>query len=385
VKRLVLLGGGHAHIEVLRVYAERPLANVEITLVTPSSRLVYSGMVPGVIAGHYALADSAIDLAALAKAANATLLLTTVTRVHPSEREVTCSDGTRLPYDVLSMDVGSVPVISNVVGVDRHAVLVRPMEALVRGWVDVRARAKEGKVSSITIVGAGAGGVELALAMDYGLRRELKGDAPHVRIIADTPVLLPELPDGARARLRKRLARRNIGMHVGSAVKEVGERFVRLQSGIEFVSDATFWVTGAGAQPWIRESGLATDERGFLLTNDFMQSVTYREVLGAGDCASQEHRSLPKAGVFAVRAGPKLAANLRASLADTPLVRHVTSPRHLALISTGGKSAVGVWGGWSWQGIWAWFWKDSIDRGFVARYRVASRPTSITTSQAGQP
>jgi pyridine nucleotide-disulfide oxidoreductase family protein len=384
VKRLVLLGGGHAHIEVLREFASRPLADVEVTLVTPSSRLVYTGMVPGVIAGHYALADSAIDLAALARGANATLMLSTATLVRPNEREVVCADATRLPYDVLSIDVGSVPVIGDAAGVDHHAVLVRPMEALVRGWVDVRARAREGKVSSITIVGAGAGGVELALAMDHGMRRELKGDTPHVRIIADTPVPLPELPESARVRLRKRLARRNIGVHVGSAVKEVGERFVRLHSGIEFASDATFWVTGAGAQPWIGESGFATDEHGFLLTNDFMQSVTYREVFGVGDCATQEHRPLPKAGVFAVRAGPHLASNLRAALADAPLSRHVTSPRHLALISTGGKYAVGVWGGYSWQGYWAWAWKDSIDRSFVARYRVATAPAPIATSQAGQ-
>jgi pyridine nucleotide-disulfide oxidoreductase family protein len=382
-KRLVLLGGGHAHIEVLRMFAARPLADTEVTLVTPSSRLVYTGMVPGVIAGHYALADSAIDLAALARAANASLLLTTATLIHPNERTVVCADGTTLSYDVLSMDVGSVPVIGESIGVERFAVRVRPMEALVRGWVDVRARAREGKIGSITIVGGGAGGVELAFAMDHGMRRELKADAPHVRIIADTPLPLPELPEGARARLRRRLARRNIGVHVSSAVKEVGERFVRLESGIEFASDATFWVTGAGAQPWIRESGLATDERGFLLTNDFLQSVTYREIFGVGDCASQEHRPLPKAGVFAVRAGPQLAANLRAALSDAPLERHITSARHLALISTGSKYAVGVWGDYSWQGYWAWVWKDRIDRGFVTRYRAISQPSPMAATQAG--
>jgi len=384
VKRLVLLGGGHAHIEVLRDLAARPLQDVEVTVVTPYSRLIYTGMVPGVIAGHYALADSAVDVAALCRAAGATLMLTSASRVHPSERELSCSDGSALAYDVLSLDVGSVPVIGGALGVERNAVLMRPMEALVRGWVDVRARAKAGKVGSITVVGAGAAGVELALAMDYGLRREMKGDTPHVRIIADTPVALPELEAGARARLRRRLAKRNIGVHVSSTVKEVGEHFVRLQSGIEFASDATFWATGAGAQEWIRESGFATDERGFLLTNDFLQSVTYREVFGAGDCAAQEHRALPKAGVFAVRAAPQLAANLRAALADKPLERHVTGARHLQLVSCGGRYAVGMWNGYSWQGYWAWIWKDRIDRGFVARYRVASRPVaSPTLARAG--
>lgn len=387
MKRLVLLGGGHAHIEVLRNIAARPMSDVEVTVVTPYSRLVYTGMVPGVIAGHYALADSAIDVAALARQANATMLLTTASLVRPNEREVACSDGTVLSYDALSMDVGSIPVIGNAEGVERHAVCMRPMEALVRGWVDVRARARAGKVGSITIVGAGAGGVELAFAMEYGLRREMKGDAPHVRVIADTPVALPEMHANARARLRRRLAKRNIGVHVSSTVKEVGENYVRLQSGIEFASDGTFWATGAGAQEWIRESGFATDERGFLLTNDFLQSVTYREVFGVGDCAAQEHNPLPKAGVFAVRAAPQLAANLRAALSDAPLERHVTSARHLQIVSTGGRNAVAMWDGYSWQGYWAWLWKDFIDRGFVARYRVASQraPISVQSPNSERP
>src|SRR5262249_34332252 len=110
----------------------------------------------------------------------------------------------------------------------------------------------------------------------------------------------------------------------------------------------------------------------------------YREVFGVGDCAAQEHRPLPKAGVFAVRAAPQLAANLRAALAELPLERHVTSPRHLQLVSTGGRNAVGMWNGYSWQGYWAWVWKDFIDRGFVGRYRMDQRSTiSPSLARAG--
>ena len=371
MKRLVLLGGGHGHVEVLRGLAESPIPGADVTLVTPHSRLVYTAMVPGVIAGHYALADSAIDVAALARAANATLVLANAMRVRPEAREVQCADGTVVAYDALSLDVGSCPVYGEALGAAQHAIPMRPLESLVRGWVDMRARARAGKVSSVTLVGGGAAGVELALAMEHGLRREMQGDAPHVRVITDTEVPLPEFPPHARAKLRKHLARRNIGMHVSSPVKEVGEGFVRLQSGIEFASDATFWATGAGAQEWIRASGLATDKKGFLLTNDSLQSVTYREVFGIGDCASQEHRPVPKAAVFAVRAAPALEANLRAILAGGELGRHVPNPRYLALVSTGPRHAIAVWGDWSLQGRWAWHWKDSIDRRFVARYRVA--------------
>ena len=368
MKRLVLLGGGHAHVEVLRNLALDPPSGVEVTLVSPHARMLYTGMVPGVIAGHYALADAAIDLAALSKAAGAALVLTTASIVSPAQRQVTCSDASVLPYDVLSLDVGSSPVTGKATGVAKHAVVMRPLEGLVRGWGDVRERALAGHVKSVTIVGAGAAGVELALAMDHGLRRELKAASPHVRILTDAPQAVPEFNDGARERLRHRLAKRNIGLHVSSEVSEIGADFVRLASGLEFASDATFWATGAGPQEWMAQSGLATDKRGFLLVNDFLQSVTFRDVFGAGDCAIQESHPLPRAGVFAVRAAPTLAANLRAALAGGALERHVTSPRFLALVSTGNKRAVGVWGDLSFEGMLAWRWKDAIDRRFVARY-----------------
>lgn len=368
LKQLVLLGGGHAHVEVLRGFDERPDARVEVTLVTPYPRLIYTGMVPGVIAGHYGLEESAIDLVGLARRARATLVQTSASLVNPLAREVMCSDGTVVPYDVLSLDVGSRPAIGAAAGVERHATVVRPMVKLMRGWGEVLLRARDGKINAVTIVGGGAAGVELALAMDHRFRRDLEGTVPHVRIITDTPVALPEFPAGARRRLQRQLARRNIGFHVSGTVAEVAADHVRLDTGLKFVSDATFWATGAGAHEWIRISGFATDERGFLLTNDYLQSVTFREVFAVGDCAVQEGHAHAKTAVFAVRAAPVLAANLRAALADAPLARHVTGSRYLALISTGRRHAVGVWNGFSWQGRTLWYWKDRIDRRFVARY-----------------
>jgi pyridine nucleotide-disulfide oxidoreductase family protein len=368
VKHLVLLGGGHAHVEVLKDLAERPDPRWDVTLVTPYPRLIYSGMVPGVIAGHYHLEQCAINLAALAARARASLLQTAAIRVQPAEREVICDDGSVVPYDVLSMDVGSQPLTGNAEGVDEFAVVVRPFEHLLKGWSNVLSHARAGQVTSITMVGGGAAGVELALAMDYRLRRELPAAPPHVRVITDTPVILAEFNEGARRRLKRRLMKRNIGVHVSSTVVEVGAHHVRLESGLRFASDATFWAAGAGAHPWIRACGFATDEHGFLLTNNYLQSVTYREVFGAGDCASQEGHPHAKAGVFAVRAAPVLAANLRAELAGEPLQPHVPNPDYLALVSTGRKHAVGVWDGLAWQGWWVWRWKDRIDRRFVARY-----------------
>ncbi|HUJ00182.1 MAG TPA: FAD-dependent oxidoreductase [Usitatibacter sp.] len=368
MKRLVLLGGGHAHVEVLRSLAEGDGGRWDVTMVTPYPWLTYSGMVPGLFAGHYEIDQCTIDLRALAERARATLMPAYAIRVDTTDRAVVCDNGANVAYDVLSLDVGTQPYGHDVRGVDSHAVVMRPLEKAVKGWSDVLVRAREGRVGSVSVVGGGAAGAEVALAMEYRLRQELGLAWAHVRIITNTGLLVPEYPAGARKRLVRKLRRRNIGIHTGSAVTEVGRDYVRLEQGLEFASDAVFWATGGAPQPWIRASGFSTDERGFLLTNDRLQSVSHPDVFGAGDCAAVEGRPHAKAGVFAVRAGPALAANLAAALEGRPLQPHESPARHLALISTGNRHAVGVWDGWSWEGGWVWRWKDRIDRGFVARY-----------------
>ncbi len=374
MKRLVLLGGGHAHVEVLRQLAERPDTRIAATLVTPYPRLIYTGMAPGVIAGHYRLEESAIDLVKLAHRAGAALVQTSASLVSPVPREVMCSDGTVVPYDVLSLDVGSLPLVGHAQGVDRHAIVVRPLERLMKGWAEVLEHARGGKITAVTLVGGGAAGVELALAMDHRFRRDIQGPIPHVRIITAAPAIVAEYSPRAQGLLRRHLARRNIGVHTSSTVAEVGPGSVRLDTGMEFVSDATFWAGGAAAHEWIKLSGFATDEHGFLLTNDYLQSVTFQDVFGAGDCATQEGQAHAKAGVFAVRAAPILAGNLRAMLLGEPLAPQVTRERYLALVSTGRRHAVGVYGRFAWEGRWAWHWKDHIDRSFVERYNTPPPP-----------
>jgi selenide,water dikinase len=210
--------------------------------------------------------------------------------------------------------------------------------------------------------------------MEHRFRAEAGARAPHVRVLTDAHAFLPEYSAAVRARLMRQARRRDIGTHAQCLVAEVGPGFLRLKDNIEFATDATFWVTGAAAHAFIRESGLRTDERGFLAVNDCLQSVSHPEVFGAGDCATNLQNPRPKAGVFAVRAGPALAANLMAALRGGPLKRHVTPQRFLALISCGGRWAVGVYGPFSFEGGWVWHWKDRIDRRFLAQYAAANLP-----------
>lgn len=368
MKRLVLLGGGHAHVHVLKALGDALDPAVSVTLVTPVGRQIYSGMLPGYVAGHYPLDACGIDLEPLAKRARAMMVRSSAALVNTSMREVICANGEVVGYDVLSIDVGSRPAATDVPGVEAHAVAMRPLERFAQGWEKVLDRARQGGMNAVTVVGGGAAGVELAFAIEQRLRQEPGAGAPHVRVLTDARSIVPEYPVAARGRLLRLAQRRNIGMHPTSPVTEVGPGFVRVKDAIEFATDATFWVTGAAAPDFLRHSGLATDERGFLSVNDFMQSVGHPEIFGVGDCATNVANPVPKAGVFAVRAGPALAANLRAALKGGPLERHVPSARFLALVSCGTRCAVGVYGPLSFGGRWVWRWKDRIDRRFVARY-----------------
>jgi selenide,water dikinase len=187
-------------------------------------------------------------------------------------------------------------------------------------------------------------------------------------VLTDAQAFVPEYTTGVRGRLLRQAQRCGIGMHAASPVAVVGPDAVRLSDRITFATDATFWVAGAAAHDFIAASGLRTDERGFLAVNDAMQSLSHPEVFGAGDCATNLANPRAKAGVFAVRAGPALAANLLAALRGEPLAPHVTPVRFLALISCGSRHAVGAYGPLSFEGRWVWRWKDRIDRGFLARY-----------------
>lgn len=368
MRRLVLLGGGHAHVHVLKAIGDALDPAVSVTLVTPTDRQIYSGMLPGYVAGLYPLEACAIDLEALARRARAIVVRSSATLVNPSMREVICANGEVVGYDVLSVDVGAQAFTGNARGVGEHAVAIRPLERFVQGWDRVLARARQGGMNAVSVVGGGAAGLELAFAMDHRFRQEAGAGAPHVRVLTDARTVVPEYSAAVRGRLARLAQRRNIGLHGGSPVTEVGAGYVRVKDAVEFATDATFWVAGAAAPAFLRDSGFATDERGFLGVNDFLQSASHPEVFGAGDCATNRASPRAKAGVFAVRAGPALSANLLAALKGGPLERHVPSARFLALFSCGDRYAVGAYGPASFEGRWVWRWKDRIDRRFVARY-----------------
>ena len=364
-RTILLVGGGHTHVEVLRRFALAPEPGVALVLVSPHRLTPYSGMLPGLVAGHYQPADAHIDLEPLARRAGARFLRDRVVALDAAAAVATTSSGTTLRYDIASLDIGSLPDQS-MPGARENATGVKPVDVFLGRWSDVHDAAVAGAITRIAVVGGGAGGVEVLLAMHHRLRRSAPGRLPRFALVSDRS----NLPAAANRALLARLDAAGVEKHFGRAAARFDTGAVVLADGARVAADAIFCATPATAAPWLAASGLACDARGFVRIDRHLRSPSHANVFAAGDCATQDGPPHPRSGVYAVRQGPALAANLRAAATGRPLVRYRPQSRALALISTGGRHAIAVWGRVSFSGAWVWRWKDRIDRRFMRRYRV---------------
>lgn len=365
-QQLLLIGGGQTHLGVLDAFARAPLRGAEVTLVSRFDNSIYSGMLPGWIAGHYRLEECTIPLPAVAERAGAEFFRDRVIAIDLVERVAYTQAGAPLPFDIVSIDTGSEIDPDAIRGVGQHALGIRPIEKFVEIWQRHMTRISGAlEPGTVTVVGGGAAGVEIALAIGhYAAKSSLR---LNVQLITGRPGLLPALP----ASMRKRAARLlpTVGVRtIEDEVTSVGPDFVQLARAGDLRSDVTIAAIGASAASWPRDCGLKCDERGFIAVNSHLQSRSHPFVFAAGDCASMVNHPRPKSGVYAVRAAAPLATNLRRALAGKSLRRHVPPLTALYLLSVGAKNAIGTWGPFSFEGERVWRWKDRIDRQFIARY-----------------
>ena len=375
VKDLVLIGGGHSHVAVLKMFGMKPMPGVRITLITRDVDTPYSGMLPGFIAGHYEFEQTHIDLRPLAQFANARIYHDEAIGIDHVNKKVICRNRPPVAFDILSINIGSTPNLETP-GAKDYVTPVKPINNFVNRWQGLFDRVCE-RTDEIHIggVGAGAGGVEVLLAIEHRLRRDFADagrPSNHIKfhLITDAEDILVSHNPSVRRKFNRVLKERNVVVHLNHKVVGVEDSSVTCENGACIALDEILWVTPAGAAPWLRQdTKLRLDEHGFIAVSDTLETVSHSDIFAAGDIAAVASHPRPKAGVFAVRQGPPLAENLRRALTGRPLRPFRPQKDFLSLVSTGDKYAVGSRNGWAVEGEWVWQLKNWIDLRWMRKYQ----------------
>jgi selenide,water dikinase len=401
MKRLVLLGGGHSQVEVLRQFAMHPVPDTDITVVTRDLLAPYSGMLPGFIAGHYTYGDIHIDVRNLAKAAGARVVQSECVGLDLEKQIVVCPDRPDVAYDLLSINTGSRPALDDAPGAAQFAIPAKPVDQFIQRFEKLLSNAKDAVLPdaqasksagaqasasdrgvSVAIVGGGAGGVELAMTMHH--RMKTQGiQNPNIHLITNSDTLLPTHNRSVQKRVTQKFKDKGIHFTTQRDVVLVEKDKVHLAvagspdpateadpAGVSSTIKYShlIWTTHAAAPDWVKDSGLQTDDQGFILVNDYLQSTSHPNIFAAGDIATMQSTPRPKSGVFAVRQGPYLTDNLRAAAENKPLTKFDPQKQVLSLLGTGDLNAIASRGPFAAQGKWVWDWKNHIDQKFMTMY-----------------
>lgn len=326
MKRIILAGAGHAHLAALAQLVRTPLRGGRITLVTPRPRQIYSGMLPGLLAGHYRREETEIDVAALAERAYAQVVVDAVAGI--DGKKLLLASGTALPYDVASLNVGS--RMASVKG-DEYALPAKPFE-------DFMDRVQ--RTASTAVIGGGAAGAEIAMALRHA--------GAHVSLYSASAL---------EKRVHRALRRRGVNV-IQLAVDEILPGGVVVTGKAHAEYEQVVVASGAAPHPWLGE---------FLEVDDTLRCVSRQEVFACGDCAWQRGTSYPRSGVYAVRQGEVLARNLHHLVKDEPLEPYVPQKSALLLLSCGARYAIARRGDWAAEGRLLWYLKNGIDRRWLRR------------------
>ncbi len=358
---LLLVGAGHAHLGVIDNWRTQSPPRARTVLAEPLEAMLYSGMVPGWVAGEYRASELSIPLAPLVAQAGAEWVREKVTAIDPQARIATFGDGSELRFDVCSIATGGAGRAADVLGADPRLLDIRPLHRFIARWQELREHPPQrGRVA---VVGGGAGGVELA----FGFRNSSHWDCPEVTLVTGRGGLLPSHPEAVQRRVMRELAHQGIELVIEDASIDGGE----LCAGTRSLEPIDLIVTalGSGAPQWPRKSGLPVDEDGFIRVDEHQRVTGFSHILAAGDSARRTDRQVPHSGVHAVYSGPVLARNLRRTLAGKP-PRRTYSPRFMDfyLLNTCRGESIASYGVAGLQSGWLRRFKDWLDRRWINRF-----------------
>ncbi|MFW5444519.1 MAG: selenide, water dikinase SelD [Methylococcaceae bacterium] len=376
-KDLVLVGGGHSHALVLRQWAMNPEPGVRITLISPQAMTPYSGMLPGLIAGHYSFEQTHIDLVKLSLWANIRFIQDTVTAIDVQNNTLTLKNRPAIEFDVVSIDIGSTPS-QQIEGSAQYTTPVKPISDFYKRWNLIQQQVQQNKIQSLAVVGGGAGSVEVIMAIAFKLKQINLSIKYHLITAADD--ILPGYNCSVIKQVKQQLNQYEIDIHSSTRVSKLSQGIIHFQNADQLISDEIIWCTQASGSSWLQQSQLDCDNTGFMKVRQTLQSIDYDHIFAAGDIVNMVADPRPKAGVYAVRQAKTLFHNLRAVLLDQTLVSYKPQDGFLSLLALGEKKATGSKSFISFSGDWVWRWKHSIDSKFMDQFH--QLPLLSMTSEA---
>ncbi len=347
---------------------ERP-RELDATIVSLEERHFYSGMTPGYLAGQYSVDDISSNVPAIARRAGAECVIGCAVRLDPAARTVALQDGRTIPYDLVSLNIGSLLAGSDGPA-SRHAERIKPLHraAQLKDRLEVLAVGSRDRAARIVVIGAGAGGVEVACASAAMMDRA--GRPREVTIVDRGDRILTGYGKRFQSLAERALEQLGIRRRLGGRVAAVEASRVALEGGDSLPSDLAIWLTGPQGAGLLAASGLPVEPRGFLWTEDTLQSVADPRVFAVGDCGTLKHHpTIAKSGVYAVREAPVLWHNLLATVRCGRLAAYRPQRDFLSILNTADGRALLRYKGFNSWSRWAWRLKDRIDRGFMRKYR----------------
>lgn len=372
-KHLVLLGVGHTNAHVVRMWQTEPFADTDLTCVSNFSVATYSGMLPAVLARQIPESAMQIDLVRLCASAQARLILDRVTGIDLDNCEIQFDTRPPIPFDALSVGVGSVPITDGIEISGDSLLKIKPMQTFFSRLTElVQERlGRNPERLRVAIVGGGVAGVEVAFCLPPTLHSIGAKNVEITLINRGEKVPGGSIPSVQR-RVTSALVQRGVRTEFGRGVVRVSDEEVHLEDGARIPADIVIWATGADSPELLSRLGLPTDDRGFLLTDQTLRSVSGTPIFAVGDTGSIQGESIAKAGVYAVRQGPVLWENLGRVLRGEPLIQYQPQRTFMRLINLGDDRAVGQWRGLPLHGKWALRLKHRIDNEFMRMFQPMS-------------
>ncbi len=371
-KRLVFVGGGHAHLTALfriKDYLDRGIA---VTVISSSAYQYYSGMGPGMLSGIYRPQDIRFHVRKMIEDRGGEFIEDRVTGIRPQERALSLASGRSITYDAVSFNIGS-EVSHASVGPDPENIFtVKPIINLLAARNAITSGIRQ-KDLRIAVIGGGPAGVEITGNV-WRLVKDLGGKA-EITLLPGSR-MLHALPERVRSLAMASFLSRGILVREGRRVSTIEADGVVFDDNSALGFDISLIATGVRPPALFRESGLPVGPDGGLLVNSQLQSSAYPNIFGGGDCISLDGHQLAKVGVYAVRENMILFSNLMAFLEGGNALKTFSPQKHYMLIFNLGNGKGILWrDNFVWHGRSAFLLKDYIDRKFMRTFQVSGEPT----------